>query len=209
MFINEIFYSLQGEGRLTGLPTVFIRTGRCNLRCSYCDTTDAYETGVELSIDSILHTLTDYTCSHVCVTGGEPMLQPDLIELLYNLRDRKYECSIETNGSLDISPILNIKFPLISCDIKCPSSGMSEKMDLENIKRLRPQDQLKFIIKDKTDFSFAIRTLKNTTIECPVYVQPVWGQDIQMIASWILEEHLPIRLGLQQHKIIWGNQLHH
>jgi 7-carboxy-7-deazaguanine synthase len=208
MQINEIFYSLQGEGKLTGLPTIFIRTSQCNLRCSFCDTAYSYEKGTEMDIETILQEIKKYHCSQVCITGGEPLLQQETIELLQHLQQQKYACSIETNGSIDISPLLSFKSLVISCDIKCPSSEMNDRMDLENINRLRAQDQIKFVIGDKQDFSYAVHIIKQSMISCPIYIQPIWGCNLEMIASWILEEHLPIRLGLQQHKYIWADQSH-
>ena len=209
MLINEIFYSLQGEGKLMGLPTVFIRTSTCNLRCSYCDTAFAYKEGTEMSIDTILKNIETYHCSHICITGGEPLLQKEVVTIIKQLIDLDYLCSIETNGSIDITPLLRFQPLVISLDVKCPSSRMSDQMDSENIRRLRPQDQIKFIIGDKQDFSYAIQILKDTDTPCPMYMQPVWGLDLSLLASWILDEHLPLRLGLQQHKIIWGSNTHH
>ncbi|HVQ00018.1 MAG TPA: radical SAM protein [Candidatus Thermoplasmatota archaeon] len=206
MKINEIFYSLQGEGSLAGLPTVFIRTTGCNLRCSYCDTTYAYEEGHDLPVDQILRILKSYNCSSVCITGGEPLLQKDLKALLTILLRKRYTICIETNGSKSITPLLGKKNVTISLDIKCPSSGMHQQMDLRNINALSTHDQLKFIIKRKEDYEYAKHIIKTYQPRCIIFFQPVWGTDPRKLSTWILHDRLPVRLGLQLHKILWGEK---
>jgi len=206
MKINEIFYSLQGEGALVGLPTVFIRTTGCNLRCSYCDTTYAYEEGTDLSLKQILRIIESYHCPSVCITGGEPLLQKDLMALLTTLQRKRYTICIETNGSRSVKQFCGKKNVMISLDIKCPSSGMHQKMNLHNIKLLSNTDQLKFIIKRKEDYDYAKHVITSYKPACMVFLQPVWGTDPQKLAAWILHDKLPVRLGLQLHKLLWGEK---
>ncbi len=204
MKINEIFYSLQGEGRLTGLPTIFIRTTGCNLRCSYCDTKSAYHHGTDQSIEEILEATSSYDCKTVCLTGGEPMQQKETLNLLDELIAQGYSCSIETNGSYCIQPLLSKPMLLISLDMKTPSSQMDSQMKIENIKLLRSQDQLKFVIETRKDYLFAKQIIESNKTKAPIYFQPVWESKVTTLASWILSDHLPVRLGLQLHKILWG-----
>ena len=204
MKINEIFVSLQGEGLLVGAPTIFIRLTGCNLRCSFCDTTYAYENGTQMRISAIIREIQKFHCTTVCITGGEPLLQKQTPLLIDMLLQKKYLVCLETNGSKTIKNLVGKKYLLISLDIKCPSSGSHEKMIMGNISYLSKKDQLKFIIKNKQDYEFAIRVLKKYTPVCPVFFQPVWGTNPRKIASWILHDELPVRLSVQLHKIIWG-----
>lgn len=202
--INEIFYSIQGEGRSMGLPMIFIRTTGCNLRCTYCDTTYAYEEGTRESITAILEKISTFPCTHVCVTGGEPLIQPHIHALLELLSEEGYTIILETNGSKPINRYLDIGRLTISLDIKCPSSTMHEQMDLSNLKTLRTQDQLKFVIGSEEDFTYAKKMISNYPQPCPIYFQPVYGFPMKKLSSWILNEHLPVYLGIQLHKYIWG-----
>jgi 7-carboxy-7-deazaguanine synthase len=206
MKINEIFYSLQGEGLLVGTPSIFLRATGCNLRCSYCDTTDAYEKGTEMNIQEILHEIKKIPCSHVCITGGEPLMQKDTPRLISRLLRNKYSVCLETNGSISITKLVGMKSLIISLDIKCPSSGSHEQMKMKNISSLSKQDQLKFIIKDKKDYLFAKNIFQKYKPVCTVFFQPVWETKPQKLASWILHDGLSVRLSLQLHKIIWGEK---
>ena len=206
MKINEIFYSIQGEGRWSGLPNIFIRTSGCNLRCTYCDTKYAYEKGKEMNISEILEKIEKYPCKKICITGGEPLLQKDINSLIKNLISLNYDISIETNGSIAIKKIAYLKKILISLDIKCPSSEMHEKMNFENIKNLSKKDQIKFIISDKKDYDYAKNTIKKYNPICPIYFQPAWKSNIKKLTKWILKDGINVRLGLQLHKIIWGEK---
>jgi len=205
MKINELFYSIQGEGTWTGLPNIFVRTTGCNLRCSFCDTTYAYDEGDEMSIKDIINQIATYQCEYVCLTGGEPLLQSETLALIDNLLKRNYHICLETNGSLSIEPIADKKSLLISLDIKCPSSTMQEKMHLENLSLLRTHDQVKCVIKDKNDYNYAKDILQKYKPDCPVFFQPVWGTNPKKLAEWILGDALPVTLGLQLHKILWGD----
>ena len=206
MKINEIFYSLQGEGKSMGLPTTFIRVTGCNLRCSYCDTKYAYYTGKELEIPKILKKIEKYNCKNICITGGEPLLQKDITLLIDKLTEKNYNICLETNGSCSIKNISNKKNLVISLDIKCPSSNMQDKMDYSNIKLLKKEDQLKFVIKNKKDYEYAKKIIERYKPKCTVYIQPVWGTNPEKLAEWIKKDCLNVRLGLQLHKIIWGEK---
>lgn len=206
MNINEIFYSLQGEGSWVGLPTVFVRTAGCNLRCSYCDTTYAYDEGKEITVDQVLHTIQSYGCPSICITGGEPLLQKDLMTLLTALVRKHYAICIETNGSKSVKKITGKKSVMISLDIKCPSSGMHQHMNLRNITLLSKNDQMKFIIKRKEDYEYAKHILKTYEPRCMIFLQQVWGTDPRRLAAWILHDKLSVRLGMQLHKILWGEK---
>lgn len=199
MKINERFVSVQGEGLNTGLPTIFIRISGCNLRCIYCDTTYSYHEGNEMSVNEIMQEIESYSIKRVCITGGEPLLQKDIHELLEKLRD--YEVSIETNGSVDISDLP--RDIMISMDIKCPSSGESEKMLIENIKYLKPADQTKFILKDNDDYMFAKRFISSHEVPNPIFT-PVGGVDAKQLVEKIIKDKIEVRVGLQIHKIIWS-----
>jgi len=206
MKINEIFYSIQGEGDWTGLPNIFIRTTGCNLRCSFCDTKYAYYRGKEINITEIIEKISKYPCKHVCITGGEPLLQKDIVDLIDNLLKKGYKTCIETNGSISIEKIKDKKFLMISLDIKCPSSNMLEYNYLENIDFLKKDDQLKFIIKNKDDYIYAKKILEKYKPVCCVFFQPVSNKDTKNLAKWIIVDGLNVKLGLQIHKIIWGEK---
>lgn len=206
MEINEIFYSLQGEGKWTGLPNIFIRTSGCNLRCSFCDTTYAYDDGKEMSIDKILSQISKYPCKYICITGGEPLLQNETLELIDVLLKRNYKICLETNGSINIEKLSNKKSLIISLDIKCPSSNMHEKNYFKNISLLRKDDQLKFVIKDNNDYNYAKKIVNKYKPTCMVFFQPVWGTNPEELADWITADGLDVKLGVQLHKIIWGDR---
>jgi len=206
MKINEIFYSLQGEGKWSGLPNIFIRTTGCNLRCSFCDTTYAYDDGKEMSVEEILNDIRKYRCKYVCVTGGEPLLQNEMPELINGLVKRNYRICLETNGSINIENMAGKKSLMISLDVKCPSSNMHEKMCLENLSLLKKDDQLKFVVGDKIDYDYAKKIIHNYKPVCTIFFQPVWGTNPKNLVEWILNDGLDVKLGLQLHKIIWGDK---
>ncbi len=206
MLINEIFYSIQGEGQWTGIPNIFIRTTGCNLRCNYCDTKYAYDKGEEIKIYNILGKVEEYPCKKICITGGEPLIQKKINELIKQLLDNNYEILVETNGSIDIEMVNDYKRTIFSLDIKCPSSKMNEKMYFDNIDKVSTKDQLKFVIKDRKDYDFAKNIIKKFNPKCKIYFQPVWKSNIQKLSEWILKDGLNVVLGLQIHKIIWGKK---
>jgi 7-carboxy-7-deazaguanine synthase len=206
MKINEIFYSLQGEGILIGIPTTFIRTTGCNLRCSWCDTKYAYEEGKEMTVEEIMTKVKDFPSNHVCITGGEPLHQKDTIKLIQGLSDEGYQVSLETNGSKSIEELPCLDFLMISLDIKCPSSGMHEEMEFSNLELLSPNDQLKFIIEDEKDYSYAKDIIAKYSPVCSIIMMPVGGIDLKNLAEWVLRDKLKVRVLPQLHKLIWGEK---
>jgi len=206
MKINEIFYSLQGEGKWTGRPNIFIRTSGCNLRCSFCDTTYAYYDGKEMSINEILSQISKYPCKYICLTGGEPLLQNEILDLIDALLKKDYKIYLKTNGSINIKKLSNKKSLIISLDIKCPSSKMHEKNNFKNISLLKKDDQLKFVIDDKNDYNYAKKIIDKYKPICTVFFQPVWGTNPSNLAEWIIHDGLNVKLGLQLHKIMWGEK---
>jgi 7-carboxy-7-deazaguanine synthase len=206
MKINEIFYSIQGEGAWSGKPNIFLRTAGCNLRCTYCDTTYAYLKGTEMTLSQIMTVLQKYPCKNICITGGEPLLQKELLTLVNRLLKKKYCICLETNGSCSIKRFTGKPGLLLSLDIKCPTSGMHKKMKFTNINYLTNKDQLKFIIKNKQDYYYAKKLLTTYTPKYPVFFQPVWGTDPKKLANWILTDGLNVHLGVQLHKILWGKK---
>lgn len=205
MKINEIFYSIQGEGNWSGFPNIFIRTSGCNLRCTYCDTKYAYNSYSEFSINQIINKIEEFKCKKICITGGEPLLQDDIKDLIKILLKKDYILSIETNGSINIKPYSNNEKIMISLDIKCPSSNMKEKMLLNNINYLKKKDQLKFIIMNREDYDYSKKIIDNYIPTCSIFFQPVEGTNYKNLAEWILSDNLDVKIGLQIHKILWGN----
>jgi len=205
MRIIEVFHSIQGEGPLTGVRTTFVRTARCNLRCRWCDTTYSFGPGRERSIDSLLREVARHRTRHVCLTGGEPLLQRESAELVRRLSQRGVTTVIETGGSLDVTPFLGIPDVVLSVDVKCPSSGMQGRNRWANLPRLRPSDVVKFVVGDRADYRYAKRVLTAHPTPAQVVVQPVWGTDARALAEWVLHDRLDARVMLQEHKFLWGN----
>ena len=203
--ITEIFFSLQGEAREVGLPTVFVRLTGCALRCNYCDTTYAFKGNNPLTIDHILDEVSKYNTPYVCVTGGEPMAQSNCLELLDSLVEAGYQVSMETSGSVDISPV-NSKVSIVM-DIKTPSSTEEKQNRYENLSLLQSKDQLKFVIASKSDFDWCCDLLEKNKVKSETLFSPVFEslKPIQL-ADWILEKQLNVRLQVQLHKILWGDQ---
>ena len=204
MRICEMFRSLQGEGMTIGSLTYFIRTVGCNLSCTWCDTIYAMEGGESMSVDEIMD-LIDST-RNVCITGGEPLLQEDVRELIDRLVEAGKLVTVETNGSLDVSLIPRSDKVIVSMDVKCPSSGMSDRNRPSNIGLLSEKDQLKFIIKDEVDLDFALRFLKGNPTSANVIFTPVDGLDIAFLAEIVVSREMNVRVLPQLHKIIWGDR---
>lgn len=207
MKINEIFLSIQGEGIGVGLPTIFIRTTGCNLRCEWCDTKYAYHQGKEINVSQIFQKCKKFNVKNVCITGGEPLLQKkELIILIKLLIKNKFDVQVQTNGSQDIKG-LPAK-TILALDMKCPSSKMSNLMRYENLKYIKKKDSVIFIIGDKKDYQFAKKIIKKYKLErkTNILFQPVYQNKkfIQTLIKNILKDRLRVRFGLQLHKIIWG-----
>ena len=205
MRLIEIFHSIQGEGPLSGVRTSFIRTARCNLRCTWCDTTYSFGPGKERSLASILVEVKRHGTRYACLTGGEPLLQSDSPKLLRALSERGYTTVVETGGSLDVSPCLGIDRVVLSVDVKCPSSGMESHNRWQNLELLRPGDVVKFVIADRKDYLYARRVLRERSMPTEVVFQPVWGSPAGRLADWVLHDRLDVRVLLQEHKVLWGD----
>ena len=203
--VTEIFRSIQGESAWAGWPCVFVRLAGCNLRCRYCDTAYAYAGGTPRSVSGILADVAAFGPGLVEVTGGEPLLQPETPQLLEQLCNSRPVVLLETNGSLAL-PAGPRPYHTIM-DLKCPSSGESARMEFANLRRLRPGDNLKFVVADRTDFDWACARFREAEFDpCAVtpLVSPVAGAaDPAELAEWILESGLPLRLQLQLHRVLW------
>ena len=202
--ITEIFYSLQGEAKEVGIPTVFVRLTGCPLRCNYCDTAYAFKGNNPLSIQHILDEVAQYNAQYVCVTGGEPMAQSNCLKLLDSLIDSGYNVSMETSGSIDITPV-NSRVSIVM-DIKTPSSTEEHQNRYENLPILKSKDQLKFVIASRSDFDWCTEILDNHEVESEILFSPVYESLKPVeLAEWILEKKLNVRLQVQLHKLLWGD----
>ncbi len=205
MRICECFRSIQGEGLQMGLPTVFVRAVGCNLHCRWCDTTYSFEGGTEMSLDQIIEAIAD--CPRVCLTGGEPMIQPDMPELIDRLLALGKEIDIETNGSVDLSGVPSDPRILISMDLKCPSSGMNDRMLMSNVDLLTMKDQLKFVIDTDEDLDYAVDFVRTHRPTTNVIFGPVGGTGrLEWLTDRVLAEGIDVRVLPQLHKIIWGDK---
>ena len=203
--INEIFYSLQGEAREVGLPTVFVRLTGCPLRCTYCDTEYAFKGKNMLSIDEILNEVKQYNTRYVCVTGGEPLAQIDCHVLLDALVKEGQQVSLETSGSIDISAV-NSAVSIVM-DVKTPSSNESKHNKYDNIAKLQAKDQLKFVIGSKADFDWSVDTLDQYPTKADALFSPVFDAITPtQLADWILDKQLNVRMQVQMHKLLWGDE---
>jgi 7-carboxy-7-deazaguanine synthase len=199
MKITEIFQSLQGEGKNQGKPCLFIRLAGCNLKCRWCDTPESRAGGMEMGLDSILEHIWRINPPYICITGGEPLLQADELEhLLSSLHKRGTLIDIETNGTIDFTRFQPCAS--ICMDVKCPSSG--EQSDLSLLEKIRPQDSVKFVVKDEADCRYAQDIVKTHRIAGEIFVSPVFGTDYKTISEFILVNNLPVRMQVQLHKII-------
>lgn len=203
--INEIFFSLQGESSLVGKPTVFVRLTGCPLRCQYCDTAYAFHQGDWCSLESIVEQVQSFGGQYVCVTGGEPLAQKNVLKLMTRLCDEGLTVSIETSGSYDISVIDPRVIRVM--DLKTPGSGECDKNRLQNLSLLTARDQLKFVVCDETDYQWTKEILRQHDIDqdCEVLLSPSFTQvEPKALAEWILGDALPVRMQLQMHKLLWG-----
>ena len=202
--VNEIFYSIQGESTFAGQPCVFIRLTYCNLRCSYCDTEYAFYEGDDYTIDEILQKTAGYNCPLVEVTGGEPLIQENVYPLMKKLADAGFTVLLETGGHMDMGKVDKRVHRIM--DIKCPSSGESDKVRWENISLLTQKDEVKFVVGNREDYDWARDVLEKYQLveRCPVLLAPVFGKiENQTLAEWILNDNLPVRFQMQLHKYIW------
>lgn len=201
--INEIFLSIQGEGISTGYPTIFVRLTGCNLNCSYCDTTYSHSEGEDMSVEAIMEKIRGFHFKRVCLTGGEPLLQQELKQLLKELED--YEVNIETNGSVDLTRFqlgINHRFTM---DIKVPSSGEAKSFLTNNFKALKETDEIKIVLGSREDYIWSRELLNSHYQKGIITLSPIFGAiDPKDIINWMLEDKLDARFQLQLHKIIWN-----
>ena len=205
--ITEIFYSLQGEARTVGFPTVFIRLTGCPLRCQYCDTDYAFSGGEWMNLDAILTQVKQYNTSFVTVTGGEPLAQPNCVHLLNTLCDEKYDVSLETSGAISLKEV-DARTKKVM-DIKTPASNECDKNLWENLQWINDRDQIKFVICDERDYLWCKQKIDEFDLQskCEILFSPCDGQlSPTQLADWILHDQLPVRFQLQLHKVLWGNQ---
>ncbi|MFO1523257.1 MAG: radical SAM protein [Kiritimatiellia bacterium] len=202
--VNELFFSIQGESSWAGLPCIFVRLSFCNLRCSWCDSEYTFYEGRPSTVSAVLDHIAQWPCKLVEVTGGEPLAQEGCLPLLKRLCDAGYTVLLETSGSLDISRVDPRVHRIM--DLKCPGSGMAARNRLKNIEHLAARDEVKFVIKDRHDYEWAKDMLARHRIaeKCPVLMSPVFGQISTIdLATWIMDDGLPVRFQVQMHKIIW------
>jgi 7-carboxy-7-deazaguanine synthase len=203
--INEIFYSVQGESSYAGRPCVFVRLTACDLRCSWCDTPYAFHEGSKRPLEAVLQDVDRYGCGLVEVTGGEPLLQDGVYPLMDALLARGKTVLLETGGHRSTARVPAEVVTIL--DVKCPGSGEAHRMDWDNLDRLRPHDEVKFVIKDRGDYEFARDVVRQRDLgarAAAVHFSPVHGEmDLRTLSEWVLADRLPVRVQVQLHKYIW------
>lgn len=208
MRLTEIFYSIQGESSFIGQPCIFIRTTACNLRCVWCDTAYSFYGGEEMSLDDIMQRVASYGCKLVEITGGEPMLQKEIYELCDRLLAAEYTVLIETGGSLDLSKLDPRVIKIV--DLKCPGSGEVGKNYWPNLDILQPQDQIKFVIKDRADYDWTLQVIRQYRLDTRFHLlfSPVFGiMELRPLAEWMLADRVKAQLQVQLHKFIWSPEM--
>ena len=203
--VTEVFHSIQGESTWAGYPCTFIRLTGCPLRCTWCDTEYAFYGGSDVSLEAIVDRVRSYSCPLVEVTGGEPLAQSECLPLLARLCDEGLTVLLETSGALETAGVDPRAHIIL--DVKCPGSGMSDRMHWPNVERLRPHDEAKFVINDRADYEWAKERVERFQIDrrCSVLFSPVFGtMDPRQLAEWVLADRLPVRYQLQLHKLIWS-----
>ena len=204
--INEIFHSIQGESTYAGRPCVFVRLTACDLRCSWCDTPYAFYEGSKRSLDEVIGEVDRFGCPLVEVTGGEPLLQEDVYPLMETLLERGKTVLLETGGHRSTERVPAEVVTIL--DVKCPGSGEVERNDWDNLDRLRPHDEVKFVVKDRADYEFARDVIARHELAgraAAIHLSPVHGVlDPKTLSEWVLADRLPVRVQLQLHKYIWS-----
>tara|TARA_B100000035_G_scaffold315425_1_gene336088 strand:+ start:46751 stop:47389 length:639 start_codon:yes stop_codon:yes gene_type:complete len=204
--INEIFYSIQGESSRIGMPTVFVRLTGCPMRCTYCDTAYAFHEGQQKEIEEIIKEVKKFDTNYVTVTGGEPLAQKNCIDLMNQLCELRYQVSLETGGGLDIKDV-NSEVKII-LDVKAPKSNEDKNNFWPNLAKIKPNDEIKFVIQDYDDFSWSIDIIEKYQLnQNQILFSPVYNVlASEQLAEWILKHQLNVRLQLQLHKILWGEK---
>jgi len=207
--ITEIFHSIQGESTHAGRRCAFVRLAGCNLRCTWCDSAYTFTGGERMTIDEILATVRGYGCDLVEVTGGEPLAQAECLELIRTLCDEGFEVLVETSGSIDIEPV-DRRAKLI-LDVKCPGSGEVERNHWPNLDKLKPHDEVKFVIADRADYEWSRELVASRALarSNTVLFSPVWNtMGLKELAAWMIDDRVPARLQTQLHKHVWGADVH-
>jgi 7-carboxy-7-deazaguanine synthase len=203
--INEIFYSIQGESTRAGRPCVFVRLTACDLRCAWCDTSYAFTEGRKMTVDEVLAAVDRYGCPLVEITGGEPLLQEDVYPLMQRLVERGMSVMLETGGHRSIARVPREVLKVV--DVKCPASGEMSRNDFDNLDRLAPHDEVKFVVQDRADYEYACEVIRRHGLAekaAAILMSPVHGVlDPRTLSEWMLADRLPARLQLQLHKIVW------
>ena len=209
--VTEIFHSIQGESTWAGAPCTFVRLTGCPLRCVWCDTAYAFHGGERMTLDEVVAAVKAKPAEVVEITGGEPLSHPAAYELADRLLAERYTVLVETSGAIDVSPLDERVHKIM--DLKCPGSGESHRNRWENLEHLTARDEIKFVVKDRTDYEWMRDVIRDRGLDRRVrsgslralLVSPVWGEtDLAALAGWILEDALPVRFQVQLHKLIWG-----
>ena len=207
LVVNEIFFSIQGESSYAGRPCAFVRLTSCNLRCNYCDTEYAFYEGKKMSLEEIIEKTESYPAHLVEITGGEPLLQERVHPLITRLLDKGKTVLIETGGSLDVRPVDSRA--ILIYDVKCPDSGMADHNLWENLSHLKSQDEIKFVVSSYQDYQWVKEKIRELDLASKhtILLSPVWEKlEPNRLAEWILRDGLPVRLQIQLHKILWGDE---
>jgi 7-carboxy-7-deazaguanine synthase len=205
MRVTEIFHSIQGESSHAGQPCVFVRLTGCPLRCTWCDSEYTFSGGTDMTLEEVLAQVKAYGCPLVEVTGGEPLHQPEAFTLIERLCTDGYHVLVESSGAIDISPM--DRRARVILDVKCPGSGMMDRMDWKNLDRVTARDEIKFVIQNRADYEWAkgLVTSHKLAERCTVLFGPVFGVlEPRLLAEWVLADRLPVRFQLQLHKFIWA-----
>ena len=204
--VNEIFHSIQGESSYAGRPCVFVRLTACDLRCVWCDSPYAFHEGRKMSVDEVVEAVRAFGCPLVEMTGGEPLLQKDVYPLMARLHEAGLQVLVETGGHRSIEQVA--PWATVIMDVKCPGSGEAARHDAANFGRLRPHDEVKFVVADRADYEYARETIAREGLVgrvAAIHLSPVHAQlDPKTLAEWVLADRLPVRVQLQLHKYIWG-----
>jgi len=206
MLICEIYQSIQGEGLQMGLPSVFVRVTGCPLRCRWCDEVKALTDGTVMTVNEIMEKIATYPQRYVCLTGGEPLAHKQASTLMKTLAVAGYQVLLETNGAMPLEDVPRLPGISVSMDIKCPSSGMHKRTRLDNLDYLKKGDQVKFVIADRRDYTYAKEVMRENEVPCTAVFQPVGGTKMLPLVAWVVEDGLDVRVLPQLHKIIWGDK---
>ncbi len=206
MLLTEVFHSIQGEGPHTGIPMFFVRTNRCNLRCSWCDSTYTFDNGYEIPLDELLEQVEQTWEDWICLTGGEPLLQPEALEFVKKVTSMGKSVLIETGGSLPVREFCSVPGTVIDMDVKTPSSGEEKRTLPSNLGHLRKDDYIKFVISDEADYRFAISFISENRYSGTCVFQPSYGSDARWLAERMLQDRIHSRFMVQMHKQLWGEE---